>query len=351
MDHPMHDADSPAASPAVTWDGALRELIMGFRATQLISVAAKLGLADQLREGPQTPERLAELVHAEPRALYRLLRALASLGVFAERSDGAFVLTPMAQALRTDAPGSLRSLAILYGEEWLWQAYGGMLHSVQTGEPAFTRAHGQPFYAYLEQHPTAAAHFQDAMSGYSGLEGAAILEAYDFSDATSVVDVGGGEGALMSVLLQGYPQLSGVVFDLAPVVAGARRLLTAAGVAARARTVAGDFLAAVPRGGDIYVLKSVLHNWDDAAAERILRTCRRAMAGTARLLVVERVIPPGNAPAEAKLFDINMLVVVGGQERTEPEYRALFRRAGFDLTRIIPTRSPMSVLEGLPVGA
>jgi SAM-dependent methyltransferase len=347
----MNIARSPEPLSALTAAATLRQMIMGFRVTQLVYVAAKLGLADHLRPGPQSPQELAQAAGAEPQALRRLLRALASLGLFTELDDGAFALTPLAELLQSDTADSLRSLALLYGEEWLWHAYGRMLYSVQTGQPAFEQAHGQPLYDYLHDHPPAAALFHQAMSGYSAQEAAAILAAYDFSEATTVVDVGGGHGVLVAALLQALPHLSGVVFDLALVVADARRLLADAGVAARSRYVAGDFFAAVPGGGDVYLLKSVLHNWDDAAAVRILRRCRQAMAEHARLLVVERVIPPGNTPAEAKLFDINMLVVVGGQERTEAEYRALFLAAGFNLTQIVPTHSHLSLIEGTPAAA
>jgi hypothetical protein len=342
----MSELQAHDALPATT----LRQFIMGFRTTQLIYVAAKLGLADYLEQEPQTPRQLAQAVGAEPQALYRLLRALASLGLFAETDDGTFTSTPLAQLLRTGAAGSLRSLAILYGEEWLWQAYGQMLYSVQTGQPAFEHTHGQPFYTYLHEHPSASAQFNETMSGYSALEAAAILDAYDFSGVEKVVDVGGGHGMLMTALLQTHSHLSGIVFDLEPVVAGAECLLAEARLAARAECVAGDFFITLPGGGDIYLLKSVLHNWDDTDAIRILRACRQAMATQARLLVVERVIPTGNEPAEAKLFDINMLVVVGGQERTEREYQALFQAAGFNLTRIIPTHSPLSLIEGVPAG-
>jgi hypothetical protein len=334
--------------PDVSAAATLRQLIMGFRITQLIYVAAKLGLADRMEHELQTPQQLAHAVGAEPRALYRLLRALASLGLFVETDEGAFALTPLAQLLQTNVAGSLRSLALLYGEEWLWQAYGGMLYSVQTGRPAFEQALGQPLYDYLHDHPDAAVLFNEAMSAYSAQEAAAILAAYDFCGVSTVVDVGGGHGALLAALLHEHPHLSGIVFDLAPVVADAQRQLADAGLAARATCVAGNFFDALPSGGDVYLLKSVLHNWDDAAALRILRTCREAMAQQARLLVVERVIPLGNTTAEAKLFDINMLVVAGGQERTEREYGALFQAAGFNLTRTIATGSPLSLVEAVP---
>jgi hypothetical protein len=344
----MKEQVSESTQPDRAATAQLRNMIMGFRITQLVFVAAKLGLADHLRHGPQTPDRLAKLVGAEPGALARLLRALASLGVFAETSEGAFALTPLARLLQADTAGSLRSVAILYGEEWLWQAYGQMLYSVQTGRPAFERAHGQPFYDYLDQHAVAATQFHEAMSAFSDQEAAAILAAYDFSKLAVAIDIGGGHGALIAALLLAHPQLSGLVFDLPEVAAAADRHLAAAGLAARARSVAGDMFMQVPGNGDLYLLKSVLHNWDDAACVAILRTCRRAMADHARLLVIERVVPPGNDSSEAKLFDINMLVVLGGRERTEREYRRLFEMAGFELTRIVATSSPLSLIEGLP---
>jgi hypothetical protein len=319
---------------------------MGFRTTQMLYVAAKLGLADHLRHGTRTPEQLAQAVAADAQALRRLLRALASMGIFAEEADGSFALTPLAEHLRSDAPQSLRGVALLYGEEWLWRAYGQMLYSVLTGRPAFEHAHGQPLFDYLSDHPAAAAQFDEAMSGYSAQEAAAILAAYDFSPASRVVDVGGGQGGLLSAILRAHPHLSGVVFDRPTVVPGARRRLAETGVGARSECVAGDFFAALPDGGDLYMLKSVLHDWGDEDAVRILRTCRRAMGERARLLVIERVVPEGNAPAEAKLFDINMLVVLGGKERTEGEYRSLFEAGGFRLTQIIATQSPLSLIEG-----
>jgi hypothetical protein len=331
-----------------TLANALRQQIMGFRMTQLIYVAARLGIADQLAQGPQPVAELAKRTDAEPRALYRLLRALASLGLFAETADGTFELTPSAHLLQRDVPGSLHGLALLYGDEWLWQAYGRMLYSVQTGAPAFDQVHGQPLYGYLEQHPEAAAAFYGAMSAYSGQEVAALLATYDFGDVTKLVDVGGGHGALLAALLRAYPTMTGVLFDLPPVIVEAQRCLVEGWVADRIEWVAGDFFQGLPTGGDLYLLKSVLHNWDDEQCITILKHCRQGMNQTGRLLVVERVIPPGNEPAEAKLFDINMLVVVGGQERTAADFQALLHAAGFRLTRIMPTASPHSLVEGVP---
>jgi SAM-dependent methyltransferase len=343
----MNDS-SPRQPPAVTADGAmLRHLIMGFRTTQLLYVAARLGLADRLEAGPQTAQQLAPQVGAAPRALHRLLRALAGFGIFAETDGGAFALTPAARLLQSDTPGSLRGLALLYGADWLWRAYGDLLHSVRTGTPAFVHVHGLSFYDYLQEHPAAGAVFQSAMSSMSAQEAAAILAAYDFAKAQSVIDVGGGQGALLAALLRAHPHLAGVLLDLSPAIVGAKALLGAAGLTARATCVAGDFFTAVPKGGDVYLLKSVLHNWDDSDVVCILRNCRQAMADGARLLVIERVIPAGNGPSEAKLFDVNMLVTVGGQERTEAEYRTLLDLAGLTLARLIPTSSPLTLLEAV----
>jgi hypothetical protein len=347
----MDDSRPHQTAPAPADATQLRQLILGFRTTQLLYVAARLGLADRLDSGPQTAQQLAPQVGAAPRALHRLLRALAGLGIFAETDGGAFTLTPAARLLQTEAPGSLRGLALLYGADWLWRAYGDLLHSVRTGAPAFAHIHGQSFYDYLQEHPAAGAVFQSAMNGYSAQEAAAILAAYDFAAARSVIDVGGGQGGLVAALLQAHPHLAGVVLDLSPAIAGAKPVLAAAGLGARATCVAGDFFTAVPKGGDLYLLKSVLHNWDDSDVVAILRNCRQAMADRARLLVIERVVPEDNGPSEAKLFDINMLVTVGGQERTEAEYRTLLDLAGLTLARVIPTNSPLSLLEATPATA
>jgi hypothetical protein len=328
---------------------ALRQLIMGFRATQIVHVAAKLGLADMIAAGAQEAPALAEALGADPEALQRLLRALGSLGLARETRAGGFELTALGAGLRRDVPGSLHGVALLYGDEWLWRAYGRLEHSVLTGKPAFEQVHGQPLYAYLDQHPDAARVFNQAMSSFSAHEAAAILNAYNFAAATKLVDVGGGEGNLLADILSAYPHLKGVLFELDSVIAKLDGRWEAAELGGRVQLVAGDFFEGLPQGGDAYLLKSVLHNWDDAAALRILQRCRAAIANHGRLLVIERLIPEGDASSEAKLFDINMLVVAGGRERSPHEYRALFEAAGFELRRIIPTRSALSIVEGLPI--
>jgi hypothetical protein len=328
--------------------GVLRQLIMGFRATQMVYVAASLGLADRLAGRPGTAAELAEQVGAHPEALHRLMRALATLGVFTEEPDGRFRLNATGELLRSDTPGSLRNVALLYGDEWLWRAYGNMLYSVRTGEPAFPATHGQGFYEFLDQHAAAGAVFHAAMDDFSNIEAAAILGAYGFSDVKSVVDVGSGRGALLASILQAYPQLRGTAFDLPAAEHECMRNFVAAGLADRATFVAGDFFRSLPEGHDIYLLKSVLHNWDDAAATRILEVCREAISPEGRLLILERVILEGQQAAEAKLFDINMLVTVGGRERTEQQYRMLLANARFAVARVIPTDSFLTIIEGIP---
>jgi hypothetical protein len=335
------------ASPAV----ALRQLSTGFWLTKAIAVAAELGIADHLQAGPKTVAELAQAVDAHPGSLYRLLRGIASVGVFAEEGQGRFTLTPLAALLLTDTPQSWRAAAIMNGEPWVWQPWGDLLHSVKTGNPAFDHVFGIEFDAYLTQHRDAADTFQAFMDVATGEEALAVAPVYDFSGLSLVVDVGGGRGALLGTILQANPYLRGVLFEAPHVIATARAALEAQGVADRCELVAGDFFEALPTGGDAYLLKWILVSWDDERAITILQNCRRAMSAHSRLLVVERIIPPGNEPFYGKLADLNLLVLYRGRHRTEAEYRALFARAGFELSRIIPTHSPteFSVIEGVPV--
>jgi O-methyltransferase domain/Dimerisation domain len=335
------------ASPAV----ALRQLSTGFWLTKAIAVAAELGIADHLQAGPKTVAELAQAVGAHPGSLYRLLRGIASVGVFAEEGQGRFTLTPLAALLLTDTPQSWRAAAIMNGAPWVWQPWGDLLHSVKTGNPAFDHVFGMEFDAYLTQHRDAADTFQAFMDVATGEEALAVAPVYDFSGLSLVVDVGGGRGALLGTILQANPYLRGVLFEAPHVIATARAALEAQGVADRCELVAGDFFEALPTGGDAYLLKWILVSWDDERAITILQNCRRAMSAHGRLLVVERIIPPGNEPFYGKLADLNLLVLYRGRHRTEAEYRALFARAGFELSRIIPTHSPteFSVIEGVPV--
>lgn len=327
----------------------LLRLIVGYRLSQAIAVAARLGIADLVKDGPQCSAALAEATGAHPAALSRVLRLLASEGIFAEVEQGQFASTPLAVWLQADVTGSLRSRAMMDGSDWNWRSWGELMHSVQTGEPAFERLFGMGHFEYLEQHAGDAALFQETMAAQTTQTAQAVVAAYDFSVFRTVVDVGGGHGALIAAVLRAQPHLQGILFDMAPVAAGARTYLEAAGVADRCDVVAGDFFHAVPDGASAYMLKFVIHDWDDARALAILRNCRRAVREPGRLLLVETVIPPGNEPFYGKFLDLNMLVLTGGRERTEAEYRALLARAGFQLTRLVPAHPLLSVIEALPV--
>jgi hypothetical protein len=330
---------------------ALRHLSTGFWISQAIAVAATVGIADHLQSGPKNCAELAPAVGVHAGALYRLLRAIASVGVFAEDQQGRFSLTPLATLLLTEGPGSWRAAAILNGEPWVWQPWGALAYSVKTGKPAFEHVFGMEFEAYLAQHPEAADTFQAFMHVATAEEASVVAPAYDFSGLTTVVDVGGGRGALLAAILKCNPHLRGILFESPQVIADAPALLAAQGVADRCELVAGDFFQALPMGADAYILKWILVSWDDEPSVRILQNCRQALGSRGRLLVIERIIPPGNEPFFGKLADLNLLVMYAGRQRTEMEYRALFARAGFELSRVIPTHSPteFSVIEGMPV--
>ena len=327
----------------------LRRLVLGFRLSQAIYVAAELGIADLLIDGPRSAEELAAAAEAHAPSLYRVLRLLAGEGIFAESEDGRFFLTPMAELLRDDAPGSLRPLARQSLGDASWRSWGQLLRSVQTGQPAFDRVHGVGFFEYYRQRPAEQAIFDALMSSYTEPITQAVATAYDFSPFGTVVDVGGGRGALTLGLLARYPLIRGVVFDQPEVAGAAQQAIQAAGQMDRCQAVGGNFFQEVPEGGDVYLLKFILHDWDDEQCVAILRACRAAVPVSGRLLVIELLVPPGNVPSFAKSQDITMLVNLGGRERTEIEYRALLTSAGFELTRSIPAEGELHIIEGRPV--
>ena len=326
----------------------LRELIGGYRLTQLIYVAAKLGIADLLKDGPKFIDELADSTGANARNLYRVLRALSSREIFTETSDGRFELTPLAAPLQKDVPGSLTGWAVICGGEW-HRAWGGLLHNVVTGETAFNHEFGMGYWEYLAQNPEADEAFNQAMTDSNAMVLAAVVEAYSFDGIETIVDVGGGQGSCIAAILEANPTIRGVLFDQPNVIAGAGIMLQDEGVAGRCDLVGGDFFQSLPENGDAYVLQRIIHDWDDEHAIAILRSCRRAMAGDAKLLLVESVVPAGNEPSHSKLGDIMMMVLVDGVDPTESEFRALLDAAGFELTRIIPTQSPMSIIEATPL--
>lgn len=337
--------EHPSLRPSM----ALRRLVNGHQVTQAIHVAAVLGIADLLADGPRTSADLAAATASHPQALYRLLRALASVGVFREEPDHVFALTELGACLRADAPESIGGWAAFVGAPYQWHAWGALLHSVRTGENAFRHVHGTDSWTYRARHPELSASFDRAMTDLARQVSAAVLAAYDFSRFGRIVDVGGGNGAFLATILAHSPGLRGVLFDQPHVVRGAGPLLAAAGVADRCEVVSGSFFEAVPTGGEAYLLKAILHDWEDAPAIQILRTCRQAMMDGTALLVVERELGGPNQNPDAKFSDLNMLVGPMGQERTPEEYVALFAAAGFRFVGFTPSAVGTGVYEGTAI--
>jgi hypothetical protein len=275
-----------------------------------------------------------------------VLRALASVGIFAEGPPRQFSLTPLAEPLQSNVPNSKRALALMSGDEQ-FQCWTEIAYSIQTGKKAFDKVFGQPIFDYLGEHLDKAQVFDAAMVGIHGRESDAILNAYDFSGINTVVDIGGGNGSQLIALLQAHPQTRGILFDLPHVIERAKPIIAAAGLADRCELVAGSFFDAVPAGAGAYFMRHIIHDWEDEKSLTILRNCHRAMPPHGRLLVVESVIPSGNEPFGGKFLDLVMLLIPGGKERTEAEYRALFQDAGFELSNIVPTGSEVSVIEGV----
>lgn len=328
-----------------TPESRLAPLIGGYVVTQAIYVAAKLKLADHLAGGPKTPAALAKAVGAVPDNVYRLLRALASLGIFAEQPDGKFQQTDMSELLRSDVPGSQWAMAVMSGEEH-FLAYSQFLHTVKTGEIAFDKVLGMPVFDFLSTHPEQAAVFDLAMTSIHGCETDPMVAAYDFSEIKTIIDVGGGNGSVLSAILRANPHLNGILYDLEHVVERARPHLHAAGILDRCELAAGSFFESVPRGADAVVMRHIIHDWNDDQCRTILRNCANALPADGRVLVVETVVPPGNEPGFVKLLDLTMMALPGGKERTEAEYRTLFDSAGLTLHRIVNTPTYISVIEG-----
>jgi SAM-dependent methyltransferase len=326
---------------------ALSAMLSGHLVALAISLATRLGIPDLVVRGPRRVSALARATRSHPDTLYRLLRALAAVGVFAERRGRRFARTPLSDLLRAGVRGSLRAPALLAGESWRRVAYD-LPAAVRSGRSPFPRAHGDDFYAYLARHPARYRLFLDAMEYHWPELARAVVRAGRLMRARCVVDVGGGPAALMQVILETNPVATGVVLEAPAAAARARRSLVAAGLGRRCRVVAGDFFRSVPRGGDAYVLAFVLHNWDDRRVARILARCRAALGAGARLLVVEALVPADGRPAVAQVHDLEMLVFTDGRERTAAEYSALLEASGFRLHRITAVAGGASVLEALP---
>jgi hypothetical protein len=324
--------------------------ITGYRISQCLYVVAKLGIAELLAPGPKTCEELAQTTGVHASSLYRVLRSLASLGIFAEQGNGNFELTPLAATLQPQHPNSVHAAALMFVEDWHWQLWGNFFDCVKTGKTALEHTFGTTnLFDYFEsQNPAAGRTFDNAMTNTSVMANNVLPLAYNFKSIQTLVDLGGGQGSFLASILKTWTHVQGVLFDLPAVIEGAKQQKFLEDLKDRCTLVAGDFFTAVPPGADAYLLKTIIHDWDEASAIAILKNCRQAMKRTSKLLLVELVVPPSNAPSLSKMLDLEMMAMLGGVERTETEYRTLLSSTGFQLTRIYPTPCPWSVIEAVP---
>lgn len=327
----------------------LMQMLNSHYLTQGIYVAAKLGIADLLKDGAKTIDDLAKYVEVDAQSLYRLLRALASHGIFAEIDNYYFELTPLAKCLQTDTPDSMRSVALLEGEDWLWQSWGNMFNAVKTGISGFEHKFGMKVGDYFAQNSEVSKNFKQGLNKYSAIINNAVLEAYNFSSFSYLVDVGGGYKTLLPTVLKAHPAITGVLFDLPSAVERFKEEhnLQLKELVGRYQILSGDFFESVPSGGNAYILKQMIHNWGDDRAIEILQNCHQAMPENGKLLVIDPVVYSNSEPSFATFLDLQMLVTNSGTcIRTTDEFEKLFTKAGFRLTNIIPTKSPCSIIEG-----
>jgi len=341
-------AERPAMPPQML----LYQMAIGHYLSRALHVIAKLGVADLLSAGARGVEELAKATETHPPSLRRVMRLLASVGVFEEKENGGFALTALGECLRADVPGSSRAMVLLFAGIGIQDSWKDLEWCVRTGEPAYRKRGAADAFAEMAKDPAQAANFDAAMADFTKMTAVAVAAAYDFTPLRTLVDVGGGNGALLLGILKAYAHLQGVVADRADVVERAKKEIAASGLGARCRAVAIDFFREVPGGADAYVLKHVIHDWDDERARTILANCRRVVPPNGRLLLVEGVYPPridGSPESRgAAANDVNMLVSTGGRQRSEAELRSLYSAAGFRLTRIVPTPARASVIEGVP---
>ena len=315
--------------------------------SHILYVAAKLSLADHLARGPKRADELAAATKTHSPSLSRFMRTLAHLGLVIEDGNARFALTPLGEALKTGAQGAARSAILTLASPWITGGWERLLESVQTGRPGLDQALGMPIFDWLAKHPEEASLFSETMVSFHGAEPAAVAAAYDFSGMNTIVDVGGATGNLLAAILDKYPRPRGILYDLPHVVRDAPKLIQARGLADRVTIDSGSFFERVPEGGDAYLLSHIIHDWTEAQCLTILGHCRRAMMPTSRVLIIEMVLPAGNAPHPGKMLDMMMLVGPGGQERTEPEYRVLLNKAGLRLTKVQTTDSAVSVVKAM----
>ena len=328
----------------------LTQMLMSFVVSQAISVAAKLYIADHLNDGAKTVAELADLTNTHEPSLYRLMRGLASAGIFQKDAEGRFSNTMLGEFFRSDHPESLRSAAHMICDREHWASHGNMLESVRTGKTAFDHTFGMPVFPYFAENPEAAEVFDNAMTSYSTTVANAVAATYDFSKAKTIADMGGGHGLLLSKVLQTVPNTKGILFDQPQVIEGANEVLKNEGTAERVETINGDFFKEIPVEADIYLMKFIIHDWNDEQSETILKNLAKSAKTGAKLLLVESVVEEDdNQPSMSKVMDLNMLVMTGGKERTAKEYTELFEKTGFRLTNVIPTPSPMQIVEAVRV--
>lgn len=336
-------------SPLRPYD-VLFQMVIGKWISQGIGTIVQIGVPDQLAKGARQCRDMAREAGVSEDGLYRLLRALASVGLFTESADRRFRLTSMGQLLRSDHPESLAGYARFTAHDITWRPWGELGYSVKTGMPAFDHVFSIPIFEHFTRNPEAAAVFDQAMTSISAMEACATCDAYNFKGIETLMDVAGGHGVLLSNVLQRHKRMRGVLFDLPHVAAGAAATFTRAGITSRVRIESGDFFRELPSGADAIIMKHILHDWDDESATRILQACHRALAARGKVLIVDPVVPSGNTPHYGKLLDLEMLVLTPrGRERTKAEFTKLLRGAGFRLSRVITTEGPLSIVEAVKV--
>ncbi len=339
---------APDTAQAPPPQAQLMQMAMGFTVPFLLRAAAQLHLADHLADGPKNAEQLADFTHTHAPALYRFLRTLASIGIFTEDETHRFSITPLAEPLRSNVPGSVRTSILSFTGDLFVIPWHKILYSVQTGQPSFDKHFGAPFFDHISKDPEEAAWFSDLLIGMNSADAPAVAAAYDFSPYAHIADIGGATGHILTTILASHPGPRGTLFDLAHNQSGAAELIQARGMTERVTFVAGSFFEGIPTSCDLYIMSHVIHDWSEEQCLTILANCHRAMPRTSKLLIVEQVLPEGNAFHPGKMLDITMLTLTPGQERTEPEYRTLLKKAGFELNRVIATNSPVSIVEATP---
>lgn len=333
--------------PQLPPEAMMFQFLFGTVVQKSIYVIAELGIADFINDKPMSAEELAKRTSTNAASLYRVLRMLAGVGFFAENANGEFELTPLAALLVKDNPNSMRDFALMMGNDWSWQTVKNLRHSVETGKMAHEKSHGNTSWEYFEQNTEVGAVFNRAMTSNSLAAVAPIVAGYDFSQFVTIVDIAGGHGILLSGILKANPNTQGILFDIPSVIAGSGEFFEKAGVENRVEKISGDFFESVPSGADAYIIKHIIHDWDDAESIRILKNIHSAMNQNGKVLVVEMVVPEGNEPSPAKILDVQMLMFTGGKERTAKEYAELLNKSGFRMTQIVPTHSPMQIVEAV----